>query len=340
MTSPFSLFFALACVYCLMIQTITKSAICLDKVPLPRSISCHLITGSAGSQTATSPPNYETSVELGHSGVSHCIVQDFGFIRTSYSSEFSIFREKLQDKGQSNSKTIAAVPQTDRGARYSWLIILALARVYCLMIQTITKSAICLDKVPLPRSISCHLITGSAGSQTATSPPNYETSVELGHSGVSHCIVQDFGFIRTSYSSEFSIFREKLQDKGQSNSKTIAAVPQTDRGARYSWLIILALARVYCLMIQTITKSAICLDKVPLPRSISCHLITGSAGSQTATSPPNYETSVELGHSGVSHCIVQDFGFIRTSYSSEFSIFREKLQDKGQSNSKTIAAVP
>ena len=35
-TSPFSLFFALARVYCLMIQTITKSAICLDKVPLPR----------------------------------------------------------------------------------------------------------------------------------------------------------------------------------------------------------------------------------------------------------------------------------------------------------------
>ena len=63
-TSPFSLFFALARVYCLMIQTITKSAICLDKVPLPRSISCHLITGSAGSQTATSPPNYKTSVEL------------------------------------------------------------------------------------------------------------------------------------------------------------------------------------------------------------------------------------------------------------------------------------
>ena len=63
-TSPFSLFFALAHVYCLMIQTITKSAICLDKVPLPRSISCHLITGSAGSQTATLPPNYETSVEL------------------------------------------------------------------------------------------------------------------------------------------------------------------------------------------------------------------------------------------------------------------------------------
>ena len=49
-TSPFSLFFALARVYCLMIQTITKSAICLDKVPLPRSISCHLITGSAGSR--------------------------------------------------------------------------------------------------------------------------------------------------------------------------------------------------------------------------------------------------------------------------------------------------
>ena len=63
-TSPFSLFFVLARVYCLMIQTITKSAICLDKVPLPRSISCHLITGSAGSQTATSPPNYKTSVEL------------------------------------------------------------------------------------------------------------------------------------------------------------------------------------------------------------------------------------------------------------------------------------
>ena len=35
-TSPFSLFFALARVYCLMIQTITKSAIFLDKVPLPR----------------------------------------------------------------------------------------------------------------------------------------------------------------------------------------------------------------------------------------------------------------------------------------------------------------
>ena len=35
-TSPFSLFFALARVYCLVIQTITKSAIFLDKVPLPR----------------------------------------------------------------------------------------------------------------------------------------------------------------------------------------------------------------------------------------------------------------------------------------------------------------
>ena len=35
--------------YCLMIQTITKSAIYLNKVPLLRSISCHPITGSAGS---------------------------------------------------------------------------------------------------------------------------------------------------------------------------------------------------------------------------------------------------------------------------------------------------
>ena len=78
-TSPFSLFFALARVYCLMIQTITKSAIYLDKVPLPRSISCHLITGSAGSQTATSPPNYETSVELLMFRSFTFIVQDFKF---------------------------------------------------------------------------------------------------------------------------------------------------------------------------------------------------------------------------------------------------------------------
>ena len=55
------------------------------------------------------------------------VIPEFLFSSSySYSSEFSIFREKLQDKGQSNSRTIAAVPETDRGARYSWLIILAL----------------------------------------------------------------------------------------------------------------------------------------------------------------------------------------------------------------------
>ena len=35
--------------------------------------------------------------------------------------------------------------------------------IYCLVIQTVTKSAIYLNKVPLLRSISCHLIAGSAG---------------------------------------------------------------------------------------------------------------------------------------------------------------------------------
>ena len=90
-TSPFSLFFALACVYCLMIQTITKSAIYLDKVPLPRSLSCHLITGSAGSQTATSPPNYETSVQLVMFRSFTFIVQDFIF---SFYFSFGNYRTK------------------------------------------------------------------------------------------------------------------------------------------------------------------------------------------------------------------------------------------------------
>ena len=35
--------------------------------------------------------------------------------------------------------------------------------IYCLVIETITKSAIFINKMPLLRSISCHPITGSAG---------------------------------------------------------------------------------------------------------------------------------------------------------------------------------